>query len=133
MPARGLGKCLPALLQLRLRSADDVAAPRLAQPCEVLATRHSPVRDPDSPDRTVALLHRLDDLLQRRGIVRVAGKDLVAQGKPIEGHDQRDTHLLAVGPVIARVPALRKRVARRFPFKVRARHVIQKDLVLAGE
>src|SRR5690606_20762195 len=103
VPALRLRQCLTALLEVRLRCTDDVAAPRITQPGKVLPARHAAVRDPHPPHRAVPLLHRLDDLLQGRRIVSVARKNLITQGESVEGYDQRDTHLLAVWPVITGV------------------------------
>jgi len=50
--------------------------------------------------------------------VGVAGEHLVAQWKAVEGHDERDAHLLAIGPVIPRVAAPRQRVGFRLAFEV---------------
>ena len=45
-------------------------------------------------------LHRLDDLLDRGGVVAVAGEDLVAQGNPVAGDHQADADLEAVGAAV---------------------------------
>ena len=60
----------------------------------------------------------------------VAGKHFVAEWEAIEGHDQSDAHLFAVGPMIAGVPALRQRVGFGLAFEIRARDVIEQHLVL---
>ncbi len=60
----------------------------------------------------------------------IAGEHLVAQGKAVEGHDQRDAHLLAVGAMIARVAALRLRVGFGLAFEIRARDVVEQHFVL---
>ena len=74
-----------------------------------------------------------DDRLQGPRIVGVAGEHLVAQGKAVEGHDQRDAHLLAVGPMIARIAALCLRVGFRLAFEIGARDVVEQHLVLDRE
>jgi hypothetical protein len=43
----------------------------------------------------------------------IAGEHLVAQWKAVEGHDQRDAHLLVVGTMIARIPAPGLRIGLR--------------------
>jgi hypothetical protein len=60
----------------------------------------------------------------------IASEHLVAQRKAVEGHNKRDQDLLAIGPMIARVAALRLRVGLRLAFKIGARDVVQQHLVL---
>ena len=72
-------------------------------------------------------------VLQGGGIMRVAGKHFVAQRKPIEGDHQRDTHLLAIGAVIARVAALRVRVGCRFALRSRSGDVVEQHFVVDRE
>ena len=66
MPARGVGELRLALLQVRLRRPDDVAATRLPQPRQILCARHTPIGDPYASEHTMATLHGLNDLLQGR-------------------------------------------------------------------
>ena len=65
-----------------------------------------------------------------REFVGVAGEHLVAQGKAVEGHDQRDAHLLAVGPMIARVAAPRQRVCFGLALEICARDIVEQHFVL---
>ncbi len=65
-----------------------------------------------------------------RRVVGVAGENLVAQGKAVEGHHQRDAHLLAVGAMIAGITALRLRIGRGLALKIRAGHIVEQHLVL---
>jgi hypothetical protein len=60
----------------------------------------------------------------------IAGEHLVAQGKAVEGHDQRDADLLAVGTMIARIAALPLWVGFGQAFEIRACHVVEQHLVL---
>jgi hypothetical protein len=65
--------------------------------------------------------------------MRVAGEHFVAQRKAIEGDHQRDAHLLAIGAVIARVAALRLRIALGLPFEVGRGEVIQQHVIVHGK
>ena len=94
---------------------------------------HAAVQRPDPVGLPVARLHHPDDLLQRRHVRAVAGKDLVAQGHATAAHHQRDIHLLAVRPVVSRVTALRQRIRRRFSFEVGAGDVVQQQVVVEFE
>ena len=49
--------------------------------------------------------------------VSVAGEHFVAERKAVKGHHERDTHLLAVGAMIARVTALACGLAAAWPSK----------------
>ncbi len=68
-----------------------------------------------------------------RRVVRIAGEHLVAQRKAIKGDDNRNTDLLAVRPVIARITALRLRIAFGLALEIGARHVIEQHFVLGGK
>jgi hypothetical protein len=63
----------------------------------------------------------------------IAGEHLVAQWKAVEGHDQRDAHLLAVGTMIARIPAPGLRIGLRLALEIRARDVVEQHFVLDCE
>ena len=118
------------LLQLGLRRPDDVAPSPLAQPGEIGRARHAAVADPHPPDHPVTGLHRGHNRLQRARVVHVAGKHFVAEREAIEAHHQRDAHLFAVGPVIARVAALRERVRLGLALEEGAGHVVEQHLVV---
>ena len=77
--------------------------------------------------------HGRYDRLQGLRIVGVTGEHLIAERKAVEGHDQRDADLLAVGAVIAGIAALGLWVPFRQSFEVRARHVIEQHFVLDRE
>jgi hypothetical protein len=78
----------------------------------------------------VPSLHGVDDRLQCLGIVGVAGEDLVAQGKAIEGHHQRNQDLLAVGTVITRIAALRLPVGLRQTLEIGAGDIVEEHFVV---
>src|ERR1700756_2956217 len=118
------------LLQLRLRRADDVASASLAQPREIVGAGHAAVGDPDPSHHTMPGLHSGHDRLQGPRIVGIAGEHLVAQWKAVEGHDQRDAHLLAVWAMVAGIAALGLRVAFRLALKIGARDIVEQHLVL---
>ena len=63
----------------------------------------------------------------------IAGEHFVAQGKAVEGHDESDAHLLAVGPMVARVAALCQRVGFGLAFEIRAGDIIEQHVVLDRE
>ena len=137
MPSRivrqpsGAASSAANLLQLRLRRADDVAPAGLAQPRQIVGAGHAAVGDPHPPEHAVPGLHGGDDRLQGPRVVGVAGEHLVAQRKAVEGHHQRDAHLLAVGPVIAASSrAAPAGCASACAFEVGARHVVEQHLVL---
>src|SRR5205085_4464720 len=91
----------------------------------VRRARHAPIGDPHPTDYPVARLHRGHNGLHRAHIAGVAREDLVAEREAIEAHHQGDTHLFAVGAVIARVAALGERVPQRLAFEERARHIVE--------
>ena len=121
------------LLQVRLRSADDIAPASLAQPGEVVLACHPTIGDPHAPEHPVPVLHGRYDSLQGARVIGIAREYFVAERKPIEGHDERDQDLFAVGAVIPRIPALSKRIGFGLTFKVGARDVVEEHIVLDRE
>jgi hypothetical protein len=118
------------LLQLRLRRADDVAAAGPAKPRQIVGAGHAAIADPHTAQHAMAGLHSGHDRLQGPRVVGVAGEHLVAQGKAVEGHDQRDAHLLAIRPMIPRVAAPRQRICFGLALEICARDIIEQHFVL---
>jgi hypothetical protein len=75
-------------------------------------------------------LHRGDDGLQCPRVTHIAGKDLIAERKAVEAHNQRNADLLAVGPMIPGIPALGQRIGFGLALEIGAGYVIEQDLVL---
>src|SRR5262245_23471284 len=69
--------------------------------------------------------------LQRLRIVGVTSEHLVTQREAVEGHNESDEYLLAIGAMIARVAALCQLVRFRLTFEVCARDIVKQHLVLA--
>jgi hypothetical protein len=132
-PAFCGGKVSAELLQLRLRRADDVAPAGVAQPREILGARHAAIGDPHPSHHAMAGLHGGHDRLQGPRVVGVAGEHLVAQRKTVEGHDQRDAHLLAVGTMIARIAAPGLRVGFCLALEIGAGDVVEQHFVVDRE
>jgi hypothetical protein len=78
-------------------------------------------------------LHGGHDRLQGSRVVGVAGEHFIAQGKAIKGHNKRDAHLLAIGPMISGIAALSQRIGFCLAFEVRARDVVEQHLILNGK
>src|SRR5262245_14717966 len=129
-PAVRSGERRGELLQLRLRRPNDVASAGLAQPRQIGGAGYAAIGDPNPSQHSMPGLHGGHDRLQGSGVVGVAGEHFVAQGKTIEGHDESDAHLLAVGPMIPGVAALRQRVGFGLAFEIRARDIIEQYVVL---
>jgi len=62
--------------------------------------------------------------------VGVAGEYFVAQRKAVEGHDERDAHLLAVGAMITGIAAPRLRISLGLALEISACYVVEQHLVL---
>jgi len=78
-------------------------------------------------------LHGCHDRLQGLRIVGIAGEHLIAKRKAIEGHHQGNQDLLAVGPMVPTVAALGLGIALRETLEIRARHVVEQQVVLQGK
>ena len=101
--------------------------------CEILLAHHAAIERPDALGLAITGLHRGDNLLQRRRIVAIAGEHFVTERQPAPRHHQTDADLLAVGPMVARVAALGQRIGVGLALEVRARYVVQQQIVLDGE
>src|SRR5204863_253242 len=101
------GQLRTPLRQLGARGPNEIPAARRLKPGEILAAGHAAIHHPDPLRLPVALLHRLDDLLDRRHVGAVPREDLVAEREAAAGDHQGDVDLLAVGAMIATVAALR--------------------------
>ena len=78
-------------------------------------------------------LHRFDDRLHRRRIVRVAGEDFVAQRKAVLRHHQPDADLRPVAAAVAGITPLGHRAACHLALEVGARHVVEQQVALQLE
>jgi hypothetical protein len=81
----------------------------------------------------VFLLHHRDHGLDGGHVGGIAGEDFVADGQPLGRDDQADVDLLAIGPLVARVAALRLFVSLGFALKISARHIVKQELELDAE
>ena len=133
LPVALLRQLSAPLAHLAARRPDQIAPPALLEPGEVVLAHHPAVHHPHPLRQPEARLHRLHDLLDRGHVHPIAREHLVAQRHSLARHHQRDAHLLAVRPVIPAVAALRQRIARRQSLEVRARHVVQQQVVLQRE
>src|SRR5690606_14010095 len=133
LPAALLDEIVRPLPEFALRRPDQVGAAPFSHPLQVLFTRHAAVPDPDPAHLPVLSLHRLDDFLDRRDVVAVAGEDLVTDGVPLSSRDERDTDLLAVRPLVSAVASLRLLDAVGRSLEVRRRHVVEEQVVLEIE
>lgn len=78
----------------------------LTQQFQVLVADDAAVKDPAPAGFPKLLFDRVQDVLQRRAIQTVAGKDFIGGREALGRDDPGQDELLAVGPVIARVAAL---------------------------
>jgi hypothetical protein len=71
-----------------------------------------------------------EEILQRGRVGRIAGEHLVGERQALGSHHQRNNHLYAVGPMIARIAeaAFVFLVQRWIGLEVRAREVIQEHI-----
>ena len=129
-PVLRLGEDPRPLAELPLGRPHHVTPARLLEPGEIGRAHHAAVHHPDALGHPEAGLHGGDDLLHRGDISPVAREDLVPQGQPRAGDDEREAHLLAVRPVVAAVAPLREGVGHGVPFEVGARHVVEEEVIV---
>src|SRR5439155_6950202 len=125
LPVARVGNRTGPFPQLALRRAHEIPAARLAQPLQVVFTRHAAVHHPDPLGQAVARFHGLDDLLHRRHVGAIAGDDLVTDRHPLARVDEGDTDLLAVGAVVAAVPTGGQRVGLGHALEVHTGDVVE--------
>jgi hypothetical protein len=81
----------------------------------------------------VASFDAVGDLLHRRHVGAVSVEDLVAQGKALPAHDERDRHPLPVRGLVAAEAPLGLRVALGGAPEKRARRIVEQEVVLESE
>jgi hypothetical protein len=123
---------LPAL-DLRAGRTQYVAAPSALKPFDVLAAGHAAIHHPDPLGQTETGLHRPHDLFHGGDVHSVAVEDLVAERDPLPGDHQSDADLLAVGPVVPAVAALRLRVPCGQALEVGTGDVVEQKVVLQSK
>jgi len=111
--------------QLAFGRTDDIASPFLFQIFDIVLAYHAAIHDPDPVGTAVNFFDVLYNLLHRLRIMAVAREHFISHWHPATANDKCDIHLLAVRPVIARVPPPRQFIPGRLPFEIRAGHVIQ--------
>jgi hypothetical protein len=79
---------------------------------------------------TGAPLQRAEHLIHRGGIVTIAGKAFVGGGKAVAVEHQPHHHLLAVGPLVARLVALGLRIALGQTLEVGRGEIIEEERVV---
>src|SRR2546426_1722861 len=94
------------LLQLRTRCPHQVRPLAFPQRRQILFAPPPAIKPPYPPRSPVFALHRAQHRLQRGHLRSVAVEHLVAERESLLIHNQRDHHLLAIGPMIARVAPL---------------------------
>ena len=129
----GSANCCLESFELALGRAHDVLPLPGLEELEVILRDHAAIQGPDALRLAVPRFHRLDDLLQRRRIVPISREHFVAQRQAAARHHQADADLFAVGPMVARVATLGQRIGMGLSLEVRARHVVQQQVVLDGE
>ena len=120
-------------LQLRAGRAHQVLPAPLAQRRQIRFAHDPAVKHPDPPRPSVLAFHHAHDRFQARHIRAVAAEGFVAQGKTFGVDDERDHHLLAVGPMVARVAPLQQRVLLGLAFHVGAGQVVKQHVELGAE
>ena len=93
------------------------------------------VHQPDALSLAILPLDAIQKILERRLVGGVARQHLVGQRQTFGRNDQRDHHLHAIGPVIARV-AVAPLVALRerwIGLEIGARQIVEKDIELGVE
>jgi len=133
LPVLPIGKLGRELLELALARPNQILALATLQPGDILGAHHPAVHHPDAMRFAVAALHRGDDLLHGRDVGAVAGEHLVAERDALARHHQTDANLLAISPMVTAVAAAGKCVAGGLALEVRARHVVQQQLVVERE
>ncbi len=121
-PADRRGKGGPGLFEFRLRRADNVAPARVTKQAKLAALDMPGRQSSAGPVGRPRLLAAASG-----GKVRESkcSRNILAQRKPVEGHDERDQNLLAIRPVIAGMAALRLWVGQRLTLKIDARDIVK--------
>jgi hypothetical protein len=133
VPVLMIGQLALKPTQYGLGWAHDVRRATPVQSGDVLLADHSPIHHPDAVGPPVFLLHGRDHLIDGRGVVAIAGEDLVAQRKAVLGDDQADQHLEAIGTAVAGVATPCQRIGRTLALEIGAGDIVEEQLVLQVE
>jgi hypothetical protein len=92
--------------------------------------RNTAIRQPDASSLAILAFDAIEKVTQRRVVGGVAGQHLIGQRQPLWRHRQRDHHLHAVRPMIARVSvaalvAFRK---RRIGLEIGAGQIVKQHI-----
>ena len=121
------------LFQLPTVGAQNISAAFLVQKIKICLAGHSSVHDPNAVGFPVSVFHGLNNLFYGRHICTISCKYFIAQGKTIPCHDQADTNLLTIPPLVSRVTPLSQRIAFGLSFKISARNVIEVEVIIHFE
>ena len=133
LPSCGVRQFGRVLLQLALGQAHQVTPPALSHPRQRRLADHPSVHHPYAIRFPVARLDLLHGRFHRLRVVKIPRKYLVAQRHPVARHHKAYANLLAVGPMIPTVPALRLRIAFHLAFKIRRGDVVEQQVILDVE
>src|SRR2546425_524816 len=118
-PASVVLKRVQMLVPLRRSPSHDVVMAAGADLREVVGERQAAIdHDRGAAAPPGPLLEGRQHLLQGGAVLAITVEDFVGLRKPVAVQDQPDDDLLAVGAVIARVPALRLRIVWALAFEV---------------
>jgi hypothetical protein len=79
VPVVCIEQLLGKALELLLVGTDEIAAPGVLEPCDVVRAGHATIHDPDAMGLAVTSLHRVHDVLDRGHIHAIAIEHLVAE------------------------------------------------------
>src|SRR5262249_29692535 len=91
------------LLHLAARRAHQILPTAFTNGRQILLAHNAPIKHPDPSRLAVLALYHAQNRLHGGDVSAVAVEGLVAERKAFAVDDERDHHLFAVGPVIARI------------------------------
>ena len=126
----GFELCQPPIA-LRRPCGDQIMMTASFDPLQICGIRHAAVDHHGAAGAFAgAPLKRAQHLIERSGVVAIAGEDFVRPGKAVAVEDQAHYYLFAVGALVARVAALGLRIARGQTFEVGRGEIVEQQRVI---
>ena len=126
----GLPQFFLELFHLPTRRTYQIVPATFTDGGQILLAHDAAIADPDPAGLTILALHHAQNGFQGRDIGAVAVKSFVAEREPFTIDNQRDHHLLTVGPMVPRIATAHHGILFRRTFHIGAGQIVEQHIKL---